>query len=162
MGGADPRLHLRVSCAGRGNCMSILRVVAFTILSSVVAHSLAADKPPEMPDLYPGQEDYSDSIRAPQYKLSLAVSGVRVVKRNEVGYPLAAAKNDIEGWVLTEFTVSANGSVKDVVVIESHPATIFDEAAKEMAHQFTFKPRIENGEAVEVIGVRTKFHFELE
>ena len=53
---------------------------------------------------------------------------VRVV---EPVYPPQAMRDRVEGWVLLEFTITENGSVRDIVVIDSQPGGVFDAAAAE-------------------------------
>lgn len=77
-------------------------------------------------------------------------------------YPRRAAQKGIEGYVVVEFTVSKLGTVINPRVIESDPANIFDRAALNAAKKFKYKPKIENGKAVEVAGVRNIIRFELD
>ena len=76
-------------------------------------------------------------------------------------YPRRAVDLGIEGYVIVEFTVTKSGSVKDPVVIEYHPSTIFNKAAIAAALKFKYKPRIVNGEPIEVRGVLNKITFKL-
>lgn len=76
-------------------------------------------------------------------------------------YPRRALSRGIEGYVLLEFTVTKNGSVKDPVVIEANPERIFDSAAIQAALKFKYKPRIVNGAAVDVAGVQNKLTFKI-
>ncbi len=77
-------------------------------------------------------------------------------------YPSRALERGIEGWVILEFTVSETGAVKDSVVVEYEPSTIFNSAAIKASLKFKFKPRIVNGEAIEVRGVLHKITFRIE
>lgn len=78
-------------------------------------------------------------------------------------YPRRAANRGIEGFVLLEFTVTRKGTVKDVRVIESKPtSSIFHKAARRAALKFKYKPRVTDGKAVEVTGVRNLIRFKLE
>lgn len=77
-------------------------------------------------------------------------------------YPMRARQRGIEGWVLLEFTVTKTGTVKDPKVIESKPSGVFDRAAKNAVVKFKYKPRVVDGQAVEVPGVRHRITFELE
>lgn len=77
-------------------------------------------------------------------------------------YPRRAAQKGIEGYVVVEFTVSKLGTVTNPRVIESDPAKIFDRAALSAAKKFKYKPKIEDGKAVEVSGVRNIIRFELD
>lgn len=76
-------------------------------------------------------------------------------------YPQRALARGIEGWVLVEFTVTAGGSVRDVVVVEAQPERMFDRAAIAAAEKFRYKPRVINGKAVEVEGVQNLIRFEM-
>ena len=54
------------------------------------------------------------------------------------------------------------GAVRDPVVIDAKPPGIFDRAAIQAALKFKYKPKVVNGEPVEVAGVRNLIKFELE
>ncbi len=77
-------------------------------------------------------------------------------------YPRRALSRGIEGYVILEFTVTKNGSVRDPVVVEANPTRIFNSAAIKAAMKFKYKPRIVDGEAVEVAGVQNKLTFNIE
>jgi len=77
-------------------------------------------------------------------------------------YPRRAQQRGITGYVLLEFTVTSTGAVRDPVVIEAQPEGIFDRAAMQAALKFKYKPKVVDGEPVEVAGVRNLIKFELE
>ncbi|MBW3566379.1 MAG: energy transducer TonB [Proteobacteria bacterium] len=77
-------------------------------------------------------------------------------------YPQRALARGLEGWVLVEFTVTATGTVRDARVVESDPPGVFDRAAVEAAMKFKYKPRVIDGRATDVDGVRNIVRFELE
>jgi len=77
-------------------------------------------------------------------------------------YPRRALNKGIEGYVIVEYTVTKLGTVKDPVVIEAKPGTIFNNAAIKSALRYKYKPRVVDGVPIEVSGVRTKITFELE
>lgn len=60
-------------------------------------------------------------------------------------YPYQAARRGIEGWVRVSFRVTETGTVEDVVVLESEPPGVFDQAAIKAVYRWRFKPRIVNG-----------------
>lgn len=76
-------------------------------------------------------------------------------------YPARAAARGLEGYVIVEYTVTRTGTVRDPVVVESS-SSLFDRAALDSSLKYKYKPRVINGEAVEVPGVRTIIRFELE
>ncbi len=77
-------------------------------------------------------------------------------------YPRRALNRGIEGYCIVEYTVTKNGTVKDPVIIEAKPQGIFDRAAIKSALRYKYKPRVIDGEPIEVHGVKTKITFELE
>ena len=77
-------------------------------------------------------------------------------------YPMVALNRGIEGYCLVEYTVTAAGTTKDVVVIEAEPKGIFDKASIEAALRFKYRPRVVDGEPIEVRGVRNLFRYQLE
>ena len=77
-------------------------------------------------------------------------------------YPRRALSRGIEGYVIVEYTVTKQGTVKDPKVVEGKPEGVFNNAAIKSALRYKYKPRVVNGEPIEVSGVRTKITFELE
>lgn len=77
-------------------------------------------------------------------------------------YPRRALVRGIEGYVILEFTVTKLGTVLDPVVIEAKPSGIFDRAAIQAALKFKYKPKVVNGEPIDVHGVRNIIRFELQ
>lgn len=129
--------------------------------------------PPEQPemDMDTPEADMSGiNIAAPSAKTDLNVGGIGgiggdgeylpIVKVQPV-YPRRALQRGIEGYVIVEFTVTSNGSVRDPVVVESNPPKVFDNAAIKAALKFKYKPRVIDGQAIEVPGVQNKITFAL-
>jgi protein TonB len=77
-------------------------------------------------------------------------------------YPRRAQTRGIEGYVILEFVVTRTGAVRDPVVIESKPPGIFDRAATSAALKFKYKPKVVNGEPIDVAGVKNRITFELQ
>ncbi len=77
-------------------------------------------------------------------------------------YPRRAQSRGIEGYVLLEFTVTTTGSVRDPSVIEAKPPGVFDRSAINAALKFKYKPKVVDGEPIEVAGVRNLITFQLE
>ena len=75
-------------------------------------------------------------------------------------YPANALEQRIAGSVLLEFTVDTRGETRDIHVLESTPAHVFDQAAISAVKRWLFAPMIVNGAAVEV-PVKTRIRFEL-
>ncbi len=78
-------------------------------------------------------------------------------------YPASAAHRGIEGECLVEFTVTATGSTRDISVVEGRCShSVFRRPSVEAAARFKYRPRIIDGQAVEVHGVRNLFIYNLE
>jgi periplasmic protein TonB len=83
-----------------------------------------------------------------------------VLLRVEPRYPMEALLRRLEGTVLVESDVAANGTVSQARVVESS-GRVFENAALAAAKRFRYKPRVVDGVAVPVSGVRYQFRFEL-
>ena len=88
--------------------------------------------------------------------------GVAPLVRVNPDYPRRALERGIEGWVHVRFTITAAGTVKDLVVVDAEPNGVFDEAASKAVLRWRYNPRVENGVAVERVGEQTLIRFKLE
>ncbi|HET6628857.1 MAG TPA: energy transducer TonB [Woeseiaceae bacterium] len=77
-------------------------------------------------------------------------------------YPPRALRRGIEGWVQVQFTITPTGAVTDPKVVASDPPGLFDEAAIRSILRWRYNPKIEDGVAVERVGVQTVIRFVLE
>ncbi len=82
-------------------------------------------------------------------------------------YPRIALNRGVEGFVTVSFTVTETGRTRNVVVLEAvtkdgKATSVFDRAAIAAAEQFKYQPRVQDGVAVEVHGVKNRFVFELD
>lgn len=76
-------------------------------------------------------------------------------------YPLQAAEQRIEGWVVLQLTISAAGTVADALVLDAEPKGVFERAALQAVRKWKYKPRVEDGVPVEREGVKVKLEFKL-
>ncbi len=131
------------------------------------------EAPPDIPSI-DSLEDSFDSIK-------VSVSSPRIDVRSDIGavgfgvgdgelipiivvapvYPIRAARRNLEGSVVVEFTVTKAGNVKDVVVLESTDP-LFEKPAVVATYKFKYKPRVVDGEPVEVSGVTNRIIFAVE
>ena len=132
--------------------------------------------PPEMPQPQMDSADASDmeviGISPVAMNADLNISGdfgfsvsdgeyLPIVKVAPV-YPRRAQERGIEGYVIVEFIVTKAGTVQNPVVIESDPPNVFDRAALQAARKFKYKPRVVDGEPIDVPGVRNIIRFQIE
>ncbi len=77
-------------------------------------------------------------------------------------YPRRATSRGIEGYCIVEYTVTKNGSIRDPQAVDCQPSGIFERASVKAAEKFKYKPRVVDGEPIEVAGVQNKFTYTLE
>lgn len=65
-----------------------------------------------------------------------------------------------EGWVDVEFSVSTDGSVSNVTVVDSQPKHVFDRSAIDAVSRWEYKPATRNGEPMTVT-LRRRLQFNL-
>ena len=63
--------------------------------------------------------------------------------------------------MVVEFTVTRQGTVRDPVVVQAEPEGIFEQSALDAVMKFKYKPRVIDGEPVEVEGVQNRMTFEM-
>lgn len=73
------------------------------------------------------------------------VQEAKLVRRVTPDYPSAAKKDGISGFVDLEVTVSKQGNVDDVTVIQSTPSGIFDKSAVAAVRKWKYDPRFVDG-----------------
>jgi len=77
-------------------------------------------------------------------------------------YPSRALLANIEGWVHVEFTITAAGTVKEARVIDADPPGYFERAALGAVQKYKYRPKIDDGVAVERPGVQVVLSFKLD
>jgi periplasmic protein TonB len=131
------------------------------------------ERPPEMPN--PDRSADFDtalavSVSGPNLGADLNLGGLGFgvndgeylpIVRVAPVYPARAAQMGLEGYVIGEFVVTTAGTTRDVEVVESSNR-MFERAAVDAAYRFRYRPRVIDGQAIEVPGVRNVFTFRLE
>lgn len=77
-------------------------------------------------------------------------------------YPRRAQSRGISGYCIVEYTVTTSGAIRDPQAVDCEPAGVFEKASVKAALKFKYKPRVVDGEPIEVAGVQNKFTYELE
>lgn len=77
-------------------------------------------------------------------------------------YPRRAQTRGITGYCIVEYTVTSSGAIRDPQAVDCQPSGVFESASLKAAEKFKYKPRVVDGEAIEVAGVQNKFTYELE
>ncbi|WP_394175294.1 energy transducer TonB [Thalassotalea litorea] len=86
-------------------------------------------------------------------------SGATPIYRSLPRYPIGAARQKIRGWVKLRFSINPQGIPEDIVVIESQPEDIFDQAAIDALSRWKYRPQLQDGQAIkqENLSVRIDF-----
>ncbi|WP_266169959.1 energy transducer TonB [Dyella subtropica] len=71
-----------------------------------------------------------------------------LVKNAAPRYPTAAMRANQEGWVELAFTITADGSVNDVKVLDAQPRHVFDRAAIDAVTRWKYQPAMQGGSPV--------------
>lgn len=145
------------------------------------------DRKPERPDLQqapdapPSMEDANSSDAASTLAVSaptVSVDGDLGLSRSGIGigagegdylpivkiapiYPQRALVHGITGTCTVRYTVTTAGTVKNVEIVPTMcEEEMFARPSLEAAKRFRYKPRVIDGDPVEVQGVYNIFHFE--
>jgi periplasmic protein TonB len=76
-------------------------------------------------------------------------------------YPRQALRDGISGYVRFELVINPDGTVKSARPIASQPRGVFESAAMQAILKWKFKPKVEDGKAMESKGVQ-QIDFKLE
>jgi protein TonB len=135
-------------------------------------------KPPEVPPEIPPQDMDSVDPNAPTINIppptvatnidiggpgsmNIAEGDYLPIVRVAPVYPARALSRGIEGYVDMSFTVTTSGTVTDPIV-QFSTSSLFDRAATRAVLKFKYKPRVVDGQPVEVSGVKTRITFKIE
>jgi protein TonB len=78
-------------------------------------------------------------------------------------YPQRALSRNIEGYCVVQYVVTKQGTIRDPFVVEDQcTSSLFHRASVQAALKFKYKPRVQDGQAVEVPGVQNKFTYEIQ
>jgi len=134
------------------------------------------DAPPSPPTPQAQQNDFTNAqlnVAAPEVTtdLNVEVGGLSVnvsdgeylpIVKIAPTYPIEALSKGLEGHCTVKYTVTKQGTTKNVEAIDGECPRVFARASIAAAKKFKYKPKMEDGKAVEVPLVYNKFKFELE
>jgi TonB family protein len=84
---------------------------------------------------------------APQPPAPVDVVPAKVVKRVLPVVP-AGVSPKTKGYVVLSYNIQTNGKVSDIQIVESEPAGVFDDSARDAVRRWVYEPRKENGVTV--------------
>ncbi|MDL3986746.1 energy transducer TonB [Shewanella xiamenensis] len=77
-------------------------------------------------------------------------------------YPIEAAQNGKEGYVVVGFDITADGTVSNVRVLDANPKRVFDKAALSAVQNWKYKPKFDAGKAVPQLNQQVQLDFKLD
>jgi protein TonB len=83
------------------------------------------------------------------------------IVRIEPKYPIQAARDGKEGYVILSFTINKIGGVEDVKVLEAKPKRVFDKEAKRALRKWKYKPKVVDGEPLRQTGLTVQLDFKM-
>ncbi len=128
------------------------------------------EPPPEVPEPEFESPDLDNSVAiAPKVGVNVDIGGVGgfssdgdylpIVKVNPK-YPSRALSRGLEGYCTVSYTVTTTGETKNIQEADC-PQKVFLSASIKAAEKFKYKPKVVDGQPVEVPGVRNRFIYEL-
>ncbi len=123
---------------------------------------------PELPDIEEIEIDQDIDMSAGRGGVEISLGGglssdgeyLPIVKVAPI-YPRVAQTRGIEGHCIVSYTVTISGSVRDPTVVDCS-SPVFRNTSVRASLRFKYKPRVIDGEPVEVRGVLNRFIYELE
>jgi protein TonB len=127
--------------------------------------------PPEMPQPQVDPLDTSNTVDISMGRMGMNLDPTRgnfavvdgdylpIVKVAPI-YPRRAQTRGLEGYCLLEFTVTKTGTVRDARAIECS-SSLFERASVNAAAKFKYKPRVVDGQEIDVPGVGHIIRFEM-
>ncbi|ALO35524.1 energy transducer TonB [Colwellia sp. MT41] len=109
------------------------------------------------------------SVQMPSASTGLSAPGAGMgrdgdatpIVRIEPKYPIQAARDGKEGYVILSFTINAIGGVEDVKILESKPKRVFDKEAKRALRKWKYKPKIVDGKPQRRPGLTVQLDFKM-
>jgi protein TonB len=83
------------------------------------------------------------------------------VVRIEPKYPIQAARDGKEGYVILSFTINKIGGVEDVKVIEAQPKRVFDKEARRALKKWKYRAKVVDGQALRQTGLTVQLDFKM-
>lgn len=96
------------------------------------------------------------------YERGLSSSDALPVVQVAPQYPIVAARDGVEGYVVVEFDINQMGAVVNAKVIDAQPKRTFDRSAIQAIKGWKYKPKIEQGNAVSQHRQQVRLDFSLE
>lgn len=129
--------------------------------STSVSYTLPAPGEPSPCDVVLEAPSAEVPMAFAEVPMAFAEGDYAPVDRVTPVYPARALSRGLEGYVDMSFTVTEIGAVKEPIITFS-TSSLFDRAATRAVLKYKYKPRVVDGQPIEVKGVTTRITFESE
>ena len=85
----------------------------------------------------------------------------KIVKVYPPVFPEDLRRQNIEGWVIVEFSLNEQGLVDKAEVIDELPTDVFSEEALKSVRKTVYRAATKNGQPIRTDGIQTKVSFKL-
>lgn len=85
-----------------------------------------------------------------------------LLESGRMDYPTELRDANVEGSVLVAYTIDEDGEVRNIRVLSSTPADVFDEAAIDFVRTWRFQPQKRSGVPEAVQNIQSRISFTLE
>ena len=119
---------------------------------------------PDIPtvDIEPFDVNITTPIGAPGNPELLDNRSALPMFQAQPNYPIIAASQGIEGWVLLQYDVDTSGALSNIKVVDAEPRRTFDREAVAALKKWKFRPAMNDGQPMSVKGQTVKIEFNLE
>ena len=131
--------------------MKVFAPVAFVTLSFAAGSAMAQIAMTDRPAI---TRSILDDRSAPRPPMSADIRFPMPLERGNPRYPRAALRRGIEGSVLLEFSVAADGHVVAPRVVDATPPGVFERAALDAVSAWSYRPL-----GVETNGMKVRLTF---
>jgi periplasmic protein TonB len=128
------------------------------------------EPPPELPEPEFENLEFDNQLAvSPNLDLKANISGIGgfssdgeflPIVKVAAKYPSRALSRNLEGYCTVEYTVTKTGETQDIKVVDC-PDSVFAGPSVKAAEKFKYKPRVVDGEPIEVPRVQNRFVFEM-
>ena len=113
-------------------------------------------------------DDFLGDLKLVNQRTDLGMSNkptdmeARPIVRIAPKYPMIAARDGTEGWVILGFDISAIGGVVNIKILDSQPNRVFDKAAKQALRKWKYQAKSENGKQITQKGLSVQLDFKMD
>lgn len=128
---------------------------------------------PSVTDVEPTGTNYDFSVDVPRVStggigddlgpsFTMTDGDARPIVRVDPKYPIDAARDGKEGWVILSFNINKLGEVTNIAIVDAEPKRTFNKAAKQALRKWKYRAKIVDGKPVEQHNLSVQLDFKLD